>query len=66
LALPEVAGVFEQWKHQFALRFRLLAVDREADIFIYDRMETACVVIFDPRGRKFVFAPEQISAIEAR
>ena len=43
-----------------------IKVDREADIFIYDRTETAWVVIFDPEGRKFVFAPEQISAIEAR
>ena len=58
--------MFEQWKHQFALRFRLLAVDREADIFIYDRIETACVVVFDPKRRKFVFMPEQISAIETR
>ena len=43
-----------------------IKVDREADIFIYDRMETACVVIFDPMRRKFVFTPEQISAIETR
>jgi hypothetical protein len=42
-----------------------IKVDREADIFIYDRMEAACVVIFDSKRRKFVFAPEQISAIEA-
>jgi hypothetical protein len=35
-------------------------VDREADILIYERMETACVVIFDPKPRKFVFTPEQI------
>jgi hypothetical protein len=43
-----------------------IKVDREADIFIYDRMETACVVMFDPNRRKFVFTPEQISAIETR
>jgi hypothetical protein len=43
-----------------------IKVDREADIFIYDRMETVCVVIFDPMRRKFVFTPEQISAIEMR
>ena len=43
-----------------------IKVDREADIFIYDRMETACVVILDPMRRKFVFTPEQISAIETR
>jgi hypothetical protein len=43
-----------------------IKVDREADIFIYDHMEAPCVVIFDPKGRKFVFAPEQISSIEAR
>ena len=43
-----------------------IEVDREADIFIYDRKKTACVVIFDPEGRKFIFEPEQISAIEAR
>ena len=42
-----------------------IKVDREADIFIYDRMETTCVVIFDSKRRKFVFAPQQISAIEA-
>jgi hypothetical protein len=29
-------------------------------------METARVVIFDPKRRKFVFTPEQISAIETR
>jgi hypothetical protein len=43
-----------------------IQVNREADIFIYDRMETAYVVIFDPMRRKFVFTPEQISAIETR
>ena len=43
-----------------------IKIDREADIFIYDRMETACVVIFDPKRRKFVFTPEQISVIETR
>jgi hypothetical protein len=36
-----------------------IKVDRESDIFIYDRMETACVVIFDPMRRKFVFTPEK-------
>jgi hypothetical protein len=34
-----------------------IKVDREADIFLLDRMETACVVIFDPMRRKFVFTP---------
>jgi len=43
-----------------------IKVNREADIFIYDSMGTACVVIFDPMRRKFVFTPEQISAIETR
>ena len=43
-----------------------IKVDREADIFIYDRIETTCVVIFDPKRRKFVLTPEQISAIETR
>ena len=32
-----------------------IKVDREADIFIYDRTETAWVVVFDPEGRKLVF-----------
>jgi len=43
-----------------------IKVDREEDIFIYDRMETACIVIFDSKRRKFVFTPEQIFAIETR
>ena len=43
-----------------------IEVDHEADIFVYDRTETVCVVTFDPMRRKFVFTPEQISAIEMR
>jgi hypothetical protein len=43
-----------------------IEIEREADIFIYDRMKTTSVVIFDPEGAKFIFEPEQISAIEAR
>jgi hypothetical protein len=34
-------------------------VDRQADIFIDDRMETACVVILDPMRQKFVFKSPQ-------
>jgi len=41
-------------------------VDRAKDIFIYDRTRTACVVLFDPAGRKFVYEPEEVIAIEAR
>jgi hypothetical protein len=40
--------------------------DREADISSMATWKAPCVVIFDPKGRKFVFAPEQISSIEAR
>ncbi len=43
-----------------------IEIEREADIFIYDRMKTTSVVIFDPEGANFIFEPEQISAIEAR
>jgi hypothetical protein len=43
-----------------------IEIEREADIFIYDRMKTTSVVVFDPEGRKFIFEPEQISAIEPR
>jgi hypothetical protein len=43
-----------------------IEVDRPEDIFIYDRMKSTCVVLFDSEGRKFVYEPEQITAIEAR
>jgi hypothetical protein len=43
-----------------------IEIEHEADIFIYDRMKTTSVVAFDPEGRKFIFEPEQISAIEPR
>src|SRR5208282_6339204 len=33
---------------------------------VYDRMKTTCVVLFDSAGRKFVYEPEQITAIQAR
>ena len=36
------------------------------DIFIYDRVKTTCVVLFGPEGRKFIYEPDQITAIEAR
>jgi hypothetical protein len=39
---------------------------RPVALFIYDRMKTTCVVLFDPEGRKFIYEPEQITAIEAR
>jgi len=42
-----------------------IEIEREADIFIYDRMKTTSVVVFNPEGRKFTFEPEQISAIQA-
>ena len=41
-------------------------VYREADIFVFDRMRTSCVVVFDPERRKLILEPEQISAIELR
>jgi hypothetical protein len=41
-------------------------IDRSEDIFIYDRVKTTCVVLFDPEGRKFIYEPDQITAIEAR
>ena len=41
-----------------------IEIEREADIFIYDRMKTTSVL--DPEGTQFIFEPEQISAIEAR
>jgi hypothetical protein len=44
----------------------LIEINQQEDIFIYDRMKTTCVVLFDPAGRKFVYAPEQITTIEAR
>jgi hypothetical protein len=43
-----------------------IEIDRPDDIFIYDRVKTTCVVLFDPEGRKFIYEPEQITAIEAR
>ena len=43
-----------------------IGVYREADIFIYDRMKTSCVVVFDPEGKKLIFEPDQISTIEPR
>ena len=43
-----------------------IEIEREADIFIYDRMKTTSVVVFDPEGGKITFEPEQISAIQAR
>ena len=32
-----------------------IEIDRAEDIFIYDRMNTTCVVLFDPEGRKFIY-----------
>jgi hypothetical protein len=43
-----------------------IEVNRAEDIFIYDRIKTTCVVLFDSAGRKFVYEPEQITAIESR
>jgi hypothetical protein len=43
-----------------------IEVSRAEDIFIYDRVQTTCVVLFDPAGRKFVYEPEQITTIESR
>jgi hypothetical protein len=43
-----------------------IEIDNAEDIFVYDRMKTTCVVLFDPVGRKFIYEPEQITAIEAR
>ena len=43
-----------------------IEIDREEDIFIYDRIKTTSVVLFDPEGRKFIYEPNQITAIEAR
>jgi hypothetical protein len=43
-----------------------IEIDREEDIFIYDRIKTTSVVLFDPEGRKFIYEPDQITAIEAR
>ena len=41
-------------------------VSRAEDIFIYDRINSTWVVLFDPAGGKSVYAPEQITAAEAR
>ena len=43
-----------------------IEIDRAEDIFIYDRVKTTSVVLFDPEGRKFIYEPDQITAIEAR
>jgi hypothetical protein len=43
-----------------------IEVNRAEDIFIYDRIKTTCVVLFDSADRKFVYEPEQITAIESR
>jgi hypothetical protein len=43
-----------------------IEIDNGEDIFIYDRIKTTCVVLFDPLGRKFVYEPQQIDAIEVR
>jgi hypothetical protein len=43
-----------------------IEIDNAEDIFIYDRLKTTCVVLFDPAGRKFIYEPQQIAAIEAR
>ena len=43
-----------------------IEVSRAEDIFIYDRINSTWVVLFDCAGRKFVYAPEQITAIEVR
>ena len=41
-------------------------VYRADDIFIYDRMKTSCVVVFDSEGKKLILQPDEISAIQAR
>jgi hypothetical protein len=41
-------------------------VYRADDIFIYDRMKTSCVVVFDSKGKKLILQPGEISAIQAR
>jgi hypothetical protein len=43
-----------------------IEINQAEDIFIYDRMNTTCVVLFDPVGRKFIYELEQIAAIEVR
>ena len=40
-----------------------IEIDREEDIFIYDRIKTTSVVLFDPEGRKFIYEPDQITAL---
>jgi hypothetical protein len=42
-----------------------IEINQAEDIFIYDRIKTTCVVLFDSAARKFIYAPEQITAIEA-
>jgi hypothetical protein len=43
-----------------------IEVNRAEDIFVYDRVKTTCVVLFDSAGREFVYELEQITAIESR
>jgi hypothetical protein len=43
-----------------------IEVNRAEDIFVYDRVKATCVVLFDSAGKKFVYEPEQITAIQAR
>ena len=43
-----------------------IEIERSEDIFIYDRVTTTCVVLFDPEGRKFICEPEQTTAIEVQ
>lgn len=31
-----------------------IEIEREADIFIYDRMKTTSVVVFEPEGTQFI------------
>ena len=41
-------------------------VDREQDVFVYERKNPVRVVIFDINGRMYLLEPDQISAIEAK
>jgi hypothetical protein len=43
-----------------------IEINQAGDIFIYDRVETTCVVLLDSAGRNFVYEPQQIDAIELR
>jgi hypothetical protein len=40
-----------------------IEINQAEDIFIYDRMRTTCLVLFDSAGRKFIYEPQQIAAI---